>query len=251
MVPTDFARSLTQFLSDSLSGQKNVSPNPIRSYRDSFKRILRYLHEREGISPEKITMAHLTSASVTAFLGWLETERRRGIATRNLRRTALPSFFRYAQAEFPESLLHFQEVMAIPVKKGPQRLVEHLTPEGIRVLLEPPDRSGPRGRRDLVMLSTLYDSGARVQELIELRVGDFLPGAEATLVLTGKGNKTRPVPLMTNTASLLVAYISEHHLDAPHKKAFPLFANRQHNRLTKDGGGLRVREVRRSGPPNL
>lgn len=180
-------------------------------------------------------MAHLTPKRVIAFLGWLETERGCGVATRNLRLTAIHSFFRYSQAEFPESLLHFQQIMAIPVKKGRQRLVEHLAPEGIRVLLEQPDRSGPRGRRDLVLLSTLYDSGARVQELINLSVGDFIPGSQATLVLTGKGNKTRRVPLLTNTASLLVAYITEHHLDASHKKTFPLFANSQHNRLTKEG----------------
>lgn len=235
MKPTDFARSLTQFLTDYLPRQKNVSPNTIWSYRDSFKLLLRYVQEREGISPEKVTMAHLTPERVTAFLGWLETERGCGVATRNLRLTAVHAFFRYAQAEFPESLFHFQQVMAIPTKKGPQPLVEHLAPEGIRVLLEQPDRSGPRGRRDLAMLSTLYDSGARVQELIGLSVGDFVPGSQAILVLTGKGNKTRRVPLMTNTASLLEAYIAENHLDAPHKKTFPIFSNRQHNRLTKEG----------------
>jgi site-specific recombinase XerD len=125
--------------------------------------------------------------------------------------------------------------MAIPVKKGRKKTVEHLTPDGIRLLLEQPDRSCPKGRRDLVMLSTLYDSGARVQELIDLSVGDFIPGANAVLVLTGKGNKTRRVPLMKNTASLLVAYISENRLDVPHTKTYPLFTNSQHNRLTKEG----------------
>ena len=235
MGPTDFAHSLTQFLSVYLPEQKNVSSNTIRSCRDNFKLLLRYFEGCEGISPEKMTMAHLTPKRIIAFLGWLETERGCGVATRNLRLTAVHSFFRYSQAEFPESLLHFQQMMAIPVKKGAQRLVDHLAPEGIRVLLEQPDRSGPRGRRDLVMLSTLYDIGARVQELINLSVGDFIPGAQATLVLTGKGHKTRRVPLMTNTAGLLVAYIAEHHLDAPHKKTFPLFANRQHTRLIKEG----------------
>ena len=235
MQPTDFAISLTQFLSDYLPGQKNVSPHTIRSYRDTFKLLLRYFQEREGIPPEKITMAHITPTCVTAFLNWLETERACGVATRNLRLTAVHSFFRYAQGEFPESLLHFQKVMAIPVKKGRQRTVEHLAPEGIRLLLEQPDRTGPKGRRDLAMLSTLYDSGARVQELIDLSVGDFIPGAHAVLVLTGKGNKTRRVPLMKNTASLLVAYIAENHLDVPHKKTYPLFTNSQHNRLTKEG----------------
>lgn len=235
MKPTDFSIYLTKFLSDYLPGQRNVSPNTIRSYRDTFKLLLRYFQEREGMPPEKLTMSCITHVRIRSFLDWLETDRGCGVTTRNLRLTAVHSFFRYAQAESPESLFHFQKVIAIPVKKGRRKNVEHLTPEGIRLLLEQPDRSCPKGRRDLAMLSTLYDSGARVQELIDLSVGDFVPGANAILVLTGKGNKTRRVPLMKNTASLLVAYVAENHLDAPHKKTYPLFTNNQHNRLTKEG----------------
>lgn len=235
MKPTDFSIYLTQFLSDYLLRQKNVSPNTILSYRDTFKLLLRYFQEREGIPPEKLTMSSITQVRITSFLEWLEAERGCGVTTRNLRLTAIHSFFRYAQAESPESLFHFQKVIAIPVKKGRKKTVEHLTPDGIRVLLGQPDRRCPKGRRDLVMMSTLYDSGARVQELIDLSVGDFISGTNAVLVLTGKGNKTRRVPLMKNTASLLVAYISENHLDAPHKKTYPLFTNSQHNRLTKEG----------------
>jgi integrase/recombinase XerD len=235
MKPTDFSIYLTQFLSDYLPGQKNVSSNTIRSYRDTFKLLLRYFQERERISPEKLMMSYITQARITSFLDWLETERGCGVTTRNLRLTAIHSFFRYAQAESPESLFHFQKVIAIPVKKGRKKTVEHLTPEGIRLLLQQPDRSCPKGRRDLVMLSTLYDSGARVQELIDLSVGDFIPGANGVLILTGKGNKTRRVPIMKNTVGLLVTYISENRLDVTHKKTYPLFTNNQHNRLTKEG----------------
>lgn len=235
MKPTDFSIYLTQFLSDYLLRQKNVSTNTILSYRDTFKLLLRYFQERERIPPEKLTMSCVTQVRITSFLNWLETERGCSVTTRNLRLTAVHSFFRYAQAESPESLFHFQKVIAIPVKKGRKKTVEHLTPDGIRLLLEQPDRRCPKGRRDLVMMSTLYDSGARVQELIDLSVGDFIPGANAVLELTGKGNKTRRVPLMKNSASLLVAYISENHLEAPHKKTYPLFTNSQHNRLTKEG----------------
>src|SRR5215468_9315298 len=225
MKPTDFSIYLTQFLSDYLPGQKNVSPNTIRSYRDTFKLLLQYFQERDGIPPEKITMACLIQERVLAFLNWLETERGCAVTTRNLRLTAVHSFFRYAQAQAPESLFQFQQVMAIPVKKGRKKLVGYLSPEGIRLLLEQPERTCPQGRRDLVMLSTLYDSGARVQELIDIRVGDFIPGANAVLVLTGKGNKTRRVPLMKNTASLLVAYLSENRLDGAQKRTYPLFTN--------------------------
>lgn len=235
MKPTDFATYLTQFLSDYLPGQKNVSPNTIRSYRDTFKLLLQYFQEQEGIAAESITMSCLIQERIISFLDWLETERRCAVTTRNLRLAAIHSFFRYAQEQAPESLFHFQKVIAIPVKKGRKKTIEHLTPEGIRLLLSLPDRSCPKGRRDLVMLSTLYDSGARVQELIDLSVGDIIPGANAVLVLTGKGNKTRRVPLMKNTASLLVAYLSENRLDGAHKRTYPLFTNSQHNRLTKEG----------------
>ena len=235
MKPTDFSIYLTKFLSDYLPGQKNVSPNTIRSYRDTFKLLLRYFQDRVGIPAEKIKMSHVTQPCVNSFLEWLETERGCSVATRNLRLTAIHSFFRYAQAESPESLLHFQKVIAIPVKKGRAKAVEHLTSDGIRLLLEQPDRSCPKGRRDLTILSTLYDSAARVQELIDVSIGDFISGANPTLVLTGKGNKTRRVPLMKNTATLLVAYISENHLDVAHKRTYPLFTNSQHNRLTKEG----------------
>src|SRR6266567_3390638 len=115
MKPTDFSVYLTQFLSDYLPGQKNVSPNTIRSYRDTFKLLLQHFQEQEGIPPEKITMSCIIQQRVISFLDWLETERRCGVTTRNLRLTAIHSFFRYAQAESPESLFHFQKVMAIPV----------------------------------------------------------------------------------------------------------------------------------------
>jgi integrase/recombinase XerD len=246
MKPTDFSVYLTQFLSDYLPGQKNVSSNTICSYRDTFKLLLRYFQEQERIPPEKLKMSCITQMRIISFLDWLETERGCGVTTLNLRLTAVHSFFRYAQAESPESLFHFQKVIAIPAKKGRKKTVEHLTLEGIRLLLEQPDRSCPKGRRNLARLSTLYDSGARVQELIDLSVGDFIPGANAVLVLTGKGDKTRRVPLMKNTSSILVAYISENHLYAPHKKTYPLFTNSQHNRL-KGRRCLRARKICSTG----
>ena len=164
-----------------------------------------------------------------------KTERKSSISTRNLRLTAIHSFFRYAQAESPEALYHYQKVLAIPVKKKHQAVVEHLSPEGIKVLLEQPDKSTSQGRRDLTLISLMYDSGARVQEIIELSVKDFIPGGNPVLILTGKGNKTRRVPIMKNTAVLVEAYISENRLGLAHKTNYPLFTNRQHNKLTKEG----------------
>lgn len=235
MKPTDFSMHLTAFLSDYLPIQKNVSRNTIRSYRDTFKLLLLFCEKEEVIPIEKLTMKKLSSERIERFLDWLEIERKSSISTRNLRLTAIHSFFRYAQAESPESLYHYQKVLAIPVKKKHQAVVEHLSPEGIKILLEQPDKSTSQGRRDLTLISLMYDSGARVQEIIDLRVKDFIPGSNPVLILTGKGNKTRRVPIMKNTAVLLEAYISETRLGLAHKVNYPLFTNKQHNKLTKEG----------------
>jgi site-specific recombinase XerD len=235
MKPTDFSVYLTAFLSDYLPAQKNASQNTVKSYRDAFKLLLKYFEEVEGIPAEKLEMSVLSKSKVLGFLDWLETERNCSITTRNLRLTAIHSFFRYAQMEAPESLFHFQKVISIPVKRGPKKNVAYLSAEGVQILLQQPDRTTSKGRRDLTLLSVLYDSGSRVQELIDLSVGNFILNATPILVLTGKGNKVRRVPLMENTSKLLSSYIYENRLNLPHKQSYPLFFNNQHNRLTREG----------------
>lgn len=148
-------------------------------------------------------MSTLTVDVIKDFLSWLETERKCSISTRNQRLAAIHSFFRYVQAEEPSGLYHFQKVIAIPVKKAGKPVVEHLTPEAMKLLLDQPYRNHPRGRRDLTLMSVLYDTGARVQELIDVKVGDVFLSPPPVIVLTGKGNKIRRVPLMKNTAFLL------------------------------------------------
>jgi len=234
MKPTDFSKYLTGFLSDYLPIQKNVSQNTIKSYRDTFKLLLQFCQE-EGLPVEKVAMETLSDERIQHFLIWLEQERSCSIATRNLRLTAIHSFFRYAQLESPQSLYYYQKVLAIPLKKKRQALVEHLSPDGIRILLEQPDKTTARGRRDLALISAMYDSGARVQEIIDLTVKDFTSGTNPVLTLAGKGNKIRRVPVMKNTASLLERYISEKRMDAPHKNEYPLFFNSQYTKLTKEG----------------
>lgn len=235
MKPTDFAKYLTEFLSVYLPSQKNVSKNTIHSYRDVFKLLIKYCQESIGIPAERITLDVLSSKLITDFLEWLETERRCSVSTRNQRLAAIHSFFRYVQAEEPASLFHFQKVIAIPVKKAQKKGVEHLTPEATKLLLEQPDRSCPKGRRNLTLMSVLYDTGARVQELIDIKVGDVTLDAPVVITLTGKGNKTRRVPIMKNTASLLERYIFENQLDKPWKNEYPLFTNNQNNKLTREG----------------
>ncbi|WP_094607794.1 Tyrosine recombinase XerD [Sporomusa silvacetica DSM 10669] len=235
MKPTDFAEYLTAFLTNWLTKQRNASPKTIHSYRDTFKLLLKYYQEREDMSPERITMSTLTVDVIKDFLSWLETERKCSISTRNQRLAAIHSFFRYVQAEDPARLYHFQKVIAIPMKKAGKPMVEHLTPEAMKLLLDQPDRNLPQGRRDLTLMSVLYDTGARVQELIDAKVEDVFLLPPPVIVLTGKGNKIRRVPLMKNTAFLLQNYLAENHLNSQHKRQYPLFTNRQHYPLTKEG----------------
>ena len=235
MKPTDFAIHLTEFLSVYLPRQKNASNNTIASYRDTFKLLLRYCLEQKDIPVEKLNMSLLTHVIIADFLEWLEDERKCCIATRNQRLAAIHSFFRYVQYEEPSGILHFQKVIALPIKKASKPSVSHLTPEAMKLLLSQPDKMTLKGRRDLTLLSVLYDSGCRVQELADLRVRDVVLDNPAVLILKGKGNKVRRVPLMNNTLRLLQHYFQEHCLDKDWKRDYPLFINKQLNKLTKEG----------------
>jgi len=235
MKPTDFAIHLTEFLSVYLPRQKNASNNTIASYRDTFKLLLRYCLEQKDISVEKLNMSMLTHVIIADFLQWLEEKRKCCIATRNQRLAAIHSFFRYVQYEEPSGILHFQKVIALPIKKASKPSVSHLTPEAMKLLLSQPDKMTVKGRRDLTLLSVLYDSGCRVQELADLRVRDVVLDNPTVLILKGKGNKVRRVPLMKNTLTLLQHYLQEHCLDKDWKRDYSLFINKQLNKLTKEG----------------
>lgn len=235
MNPTNFARYLTDFLSVYLTTQKNVSKNTIHSYRDTFKLLLKYCKEVKGIAIERISIDSLTAELIKGFLNWLELERKCSISTRNQRLASIHSFFRYIQSEEPTGIFHFQQVISIPIKKFEKKVLEHLSPEAIKLILEQPDKNSAKGRRDLTLLSVLYDTGARVQELIDIKVNDIILGPPGVILLNGKGNKLRRVPLMKNTIIMLQKYLLENDLNKQWKNHYPLFTNNQHDKLTKEG----------------
>ena len=244
--PTDFAKYLTQFLSDYLVFQKNASENTIYSYRDTFKLLIKYCQEVKNISAEQITMNVLSDKLIISFLQWLETDRNCSISTRNQRLAAIHSFFRYVQAEDPTGLFHFQKVVAIPIKKTTKKTVEYLTVKAMKFLLEQPDKNNSKDRRALTLMSLLYDSGARVQELVDLKVCDVRLEEPPIIILKGKGNKTRRVPILKNTASLLKNYLSENELNKSWKNEYPLFTNNQNHSLTREGVNYIIRKYVKS-----
>lgn len=235
MRTTDFAKYLTDYLSIYLPGQRNLSPNTISSYRDTFKLLLLFCREEKGISPEHLTLSNIDDDLILAFMFWIETERKCSIATRNQRLAAIHAFFRYVQAQTPERLLMHQRILSIPLKKTGKPAVAYLTTEELEAILQQPDRKTPAGRRDLLLLTVLYDSGARVQELINLLVRDIRFTQPATITLKGKGRKVRHVPLMSRTAVLLKDYLEERRLTDADRLDYPVFFNSRRQKLTRAG----------------
>jgi integrase/recombinase XerD len=232
---TDFAVFLHRFLTSHLAGLRGYSPNTIASYRDTFKLLIAWFRDHRSIPPDKLTLDLIDAAAVTEFLNWLEAERHNSIATRNQRLAATSSFFRWLQSQEPARMAACQDILAVPAKKKTRPGVNHLTVEQTRRLLDQPDRSTRRGRRDATLLATLYDTAARVSELADLTVRDIRVEPPALAVLTGKGRKLRHVPLGSNTAALLAAHLAEHGLDHPGHDDHPLFVNQHGSKLSRGG----------------
>lgn len=235
MKPTDFAYHLTNYLGTYLPGQQGVSSNTIKSYRDTFSLLLKYCKEEKGIPPEKLSLKHLDGKIIEGFMQWIEVSRRCSISTRNQRLAVVHAFFRYLQIEAPDNLLAYQRILAIKSKRSQKPSVNYISLEGIKSILAQPDTDTPAGRRDLAMLCVLYDTGARVQEIVDVTVGDVRLEFPATIRLTGKGQKSRIVPVMGQTAELLKKYMEANDMLQSGKKSYPLFSNRMRQKLTRAG----------------
>ena len=235
MKNTNFARTLTRFLSEHLPGQRNVSTNTIKSYRDTFKQLLQFCDLELNIKPEHLTFDKIKAETIRDFLHWLEKTRNVSINTRNQRLAAIHSFYRYTQAEHPVILLECQRILGIPFKKREKKTFDYLSQESLKHILEQPDTAKKRGRRDLTIMATLYDTGARVQELIDLKTGNVRLTKPATITLTGKGNKKRSVPIMEKTRTLLENYMKENRLLENGYQDHPLFYNSSRHPFTRPG----------------
>jgi site-specific recombinase XerD len=232
---TDFALALRRFLTSYLAGLRGCSPSTIASYRDTFKLLISWFRDERSVPPGRLALDHLDADAVTAFLGWLQDSRHNSVSTRNQRLAAISSFCTWMQTEDPARMACWQDIVAIPVKKQDRPAVRHLTAGQTRRLLAQPDRSTRQGRRDATLLATLYDTGARVSELANLAVRDIRLQNPAMASLTGKGRKTRHVPLDGSTVTLLAAYLKEHRLDQPGHDDHPVFYGQHRARLSRGG----------------
>lgn len=229
-----FAYSVSRFFKFYLPGERGFSENTIYSYRDTFKQLLLYCKTEHGIEPDKMKISDFSRDLIIGFLGKLENEGK-SISTRNQRLAAIKSFFGFVKFEFPEHLQTAQTILGIRLKKHPEPVVSYLTIPGISALLKQPDSSKRSGYRDMLMMTLLYDSAARVSELTGVKIGDIRLELPATILLHGKNDKDRIVPLSQKTAKLISNYLAIEKLTSPESKSRLLFTNPQRKRLTRTG----------------
>lgn len=234
MKPTDFSKYLSAFLGNYLSHERGVSANTIAAYRDAFVLLITFM-EGQKIKVQKLTLELVTKEKVTHFLQWLEQERKCSISTRNARLAAIHSFFHYLQYRHPQNLYECQQILSIKMKKCAKLTMSYLSVEGIRLLLQQPDSTTVKGRRDLTLLSLMYDTGSRVQEVIDLTAEMVRLDKPSTIRLKGKGKKTRIIPMLEDQVNLLRSYMNEHKLMEAAAGSYPLFYNHRKEKLTRAG----------------
>ena len=234
MKKTDFTKALTSYFSTYLPETCGVSPNTCNSYRDAFKLLLLYFQEEKGVPANRIELRMLNRNLASDFLDWLEVQRKVSVTTRNQRLAAMKAFAHYVQYRNPEYLENCTDIIAMRPKKHEKPVIPFLTEEELKALLAQPDPSTRHGLRDLTLLSLLYDSGARVQEITDLKLKDIRLTNPAMVTLTGKGRKARQVPLMKETCKLLDVYIRNFNLNSEPLTS-PLFFNQKGQALSRYG----------------
>lgn len=235
MKPTNFSKGLTDFLTKYLPGDRAISHNTISSYKFTFVLFLTFMEEERKLKPDKLQLKYITKDCIVDFLNWLQTTRKSSDASRNVRLAGVHSFFRFLQYEFPEYLNQCQQILSIKFKKTEKTTIDYLTIEGIRLLLRQPDIKSKKGQRDLAMLALMYDSGARVSEIVNLTPSMIRLNEPYTVKLIGKGNKARIIPLMEQEIVHLKRYMANNKLLEPENNLHPLFFNSRKEKLTRAG----------------
>ncbi|MBI4266236.1 MAG: site-specific integrase [Acidobacteria bacterium] len=225
------AAFVERFFTQRLMAQRKVSPHTIRSYRDTFRLLLAFAQQRLHKAPSALTLEDVDEPLIAAFLDDLEQRRRNGARSRNLRLTALRSFFRYVSYEAPTHGGQIQRVLAMPDKRFVRRLITFLTHREIEALLAAPDLRTWNGRRDRAFLLVAVQTGLRVSEMTGLQRHDVHLDSVAHVQCVGKGRKERCTPLTQHAVRVMREWMREPQRD----RADILFPNARGQRLSTDG----------------
>ena len=212
------------FLRVYLPTQRNSSPHTIKSYRTSLELLFDFVKQEKQIRLSDINFEHLNNQTIEKFLDWLETFRGCGVTTRNQRLACIRSFFNYAASMDSAVMIHHIELQKVPQKKsGKAEFIEFMSEAAVKALLQQPNISTRKGVRDQFFMILLYDTAARIQEILSMRVKDVRLGTTPTVTLLGKGSKVRTVPLMEKTATHFKKYMALFHPDENEFSNAPLF----------------------------
>jgi site-specific recombinase XerD len=229
--------ALSDYFDSYLPDAKGLSGNTIKSYQHSFGLLFEYMDTQKGVDPEKITLQSLDSDTLAGYLQWLETDRKCTVTTRNARRTAISAFSKFAlKRGYDGSIPLYKAVSENPKKKrGAQgEPIKYFTMGEIEAILALPDIKTAIGRRDMSLMSMLYATGARAQEMCDLKVNDIFPGEETNVRLTGKGSKSRLVTIPDNASTVLTEWLGERdfRLDRQADREKHLFSSQTHEHMT-------------------
>lgn len=238
-VAPSFPRLVQQFFTHYLVNQRNLSRHTVASYRDTFRLLLRYMEEHHGKQPSQLNLMDLDAPTILAFLDHLEGSRGNAVRSRNVRLAAIRTFFRYAAHADPAALATVQRVQAIPNKRYDRPLLGFLTAQEMQAILDSPSRATWSGARDYAMWATLYNTGARVSEIIASRVGDLDLVERRCIRIQGKGRKERIVPLWKMTQTILAKWLER----VRSEPAAPLFPNRAGSPMSRTGIEERLRRA--------
>ncbi len=242
---------ITKFFSEYLPSNLGASINTVKSYRDTFIQFISFFEAKYKIKSAKLSFDDITVPSIEGFLLWLEEEKRVSIATRNQRLAAIHSFFKYIQHREPAYFNLCTSILSIGLKKTSVPAISYLSLNEIKLLFSLPNKKIKQEYRDLTMLVILYDTGARVQELIDLKLQQIRLDSKPIVYLQGKGNKTRVVPIGNDTANIIKKYIVDNAITIPTDN---LFKNKQQRPLTRAGVNYVLNkyiEIGRKQKPNF
>jgi integrase/recombinase XerD len=229
LLTTPLSPLLQAFFTDRLARQRDASPHTITAYRDSFRLLLGFVHQRTGKPPCKLQLQDLDATMIAAFLSYLESERGNSVRTRNARLTAVHSFFHYAALKAPECSELTARVLAIPEKRFDTTVISYLTKPEIDALIAAPDRSTWTGRRDHALLLLATQTGLRASEIASLRRQDLQLDDSGWVRCRGKGRKERCTPLARSTTKVLRVWLRERGGEPDS----PLFPSRSGQHLTR------------------
>jgi len=221
------------YFTDHLPRLRGTSPHTIHSYRDSIVLLLRFVSEQRKKPVAVLDLVDLDPSGILAFLSYLEHDRKNGVSTRNVRLSAIHAFFHFVASRNPEHLDLAQRVLGIPFKRAQQRTIDYLEYEEIDSILKAIDRTTLMGYRDYALVATMFNTGARVQEIADVRACDLQLTKPFQVRLFGKGKKERYCPLWSQTATVLRSLCRQRGLDLRSEQR--VFLNHRTDPLTRFG----------------